>query len=45
MKVEINNLGIMKISPENEEEDNQLVDWYKENKNRPTNHVIIFGRY
>lgn len=45
MKATINKLGILKIHPESEEEEDNLREWRKENKRNIIDEYILFGRY
>ena len=44
MKIEINEYGIMVITPENSKEDKQLHEWYLNNSNMICRKVIDFKR-
>ena len=43
MKAEFNNVGVLKITPENLDEDEQLTNWYRANKNNVVGDYILFG--
>lgn len=44
MKVEIDENGVMVVTPETTKEDKELNNWYKTNGTKETRRVILFNR-